>query len=98
MGCFCPDYGAGFILNASAVNTVSSAGQLDASQSTVYIYNEGPNAVCIRLGKGSPVATVNDLCIPAGSVQTFGKQGSNAIAAICASGSAKLHICGGRGE
>lgn len=98
MGVFRPDYAAGFILNASTTNTVSTAGQLDVNQQSAYIYNEGPNAVCIRFGKAGVVATVNDLCMPPGSVQTFGKEGSSVIAAICATGTAKLHICGGMGE
>lgn len=97
MSLFRPD-GSGFILNVSTTSARSTAGQLDANSSSIYIYNESAVPVCIRLGKSAVVATLNDLCLPPGSCQTFNKDLYDYIAAICASGSGILHIQGGSGE
>lgn len=98
MPVFRPDEGQGFIMSVTTASARSTAGQLNVNQSSMYIYNEGPNAACVRWGKGNLVATANDLCIGPNSAQTFGKDGADVIAAICESGTARLHIIGGIGE
>lgn len=95
---FQPDVGSGFLLAVTTASASSTANQFNGNQSSFYIFNEGPNAACVRWTRGSSTAIVTDLCIPAGSCQTFGKEGSDTISAICSTGTATLHISPGEGE
>lgn len=92
---FQPDVGSTVTL---AVTTASASASMPLQSESFYLYNAGSGLAFVRWGKGAQTATVNDLPIPSGSIQTFGKEGCDTFAAICATGgTATLYIAPGEG-
>ena len=79
-----------------SVTTSSAATALPAASVTVFVLNQGPNAVCVGLG-GSSVAVVcpGGTNIPAGQMASLGMAASTYIAAATRSGTATLSVITG---
>lgn len=92
---FQPDPGSTVTIAA----TTSSASQNVPLQSeSMLIHNAGPNLAFVRWGKGAQTATASDMPVPVGSIQTFGKEGADTVAAIAPAGTATIYVSPGEGQ
>lgn len=95
---FQPSAGSGKTI---AVTTSSGEVSLDAVGATVYVFNAGSSGCFIRIGEGAQTAVVTtDMYIHNGTGFFLSRQrwGDIRLAAITASGSTTLYICGGDGS
>jgi len=78
------------------VTSISSNTSLTSSDTTLRIYNAGPNTAFIKIGDNS--AAVTDLPIPADVIEVFDKGSVSVISAICSTNqTALLYITSGAG-
>jgi hypothetical protein len=93
---FQPDAGSTVTL---AATTTSASVSIPLTAPSMYVYNAGTSTVYVRWGKGAQTASATtDMPIPSNAIQTFGKQGADTFAAVCATGTATVSISPGEGS
>lgn len=92
-------YATSIALSVSGTSSRVALPIASASFTTVYVYNSGSVEACFALGSSSVVATVNGICVPAGTgLNTWTSATTTNLAAITATGTTTLRIYQANGQ